>query len=162
MIECDLITVNLMPVSLQVRQVECQAGIDGRDRQVVPHAFCLDAGLSASPTSQPCGLIECPQWRTTSWQDVRAAYSVHVYRTSCSQTALTALSLQCETSECFGLDTAVQRRQVTCAFLNDSTVSDEQCTSAGMARPRDGRDCVNYKCKAVWTTGPWSQVQQTI
>ncbi|GAU97432.1 hypothetical protein RvY_08729 [Ramazzottius varieornatus] len=121
---------------LQVREVECQAGVDGREKQTVPHTFCLEAGLRPPSTTQPCGSVECPQWRTTSWQN-------------------------CENSECFGLDTAVQRRQVTCAFLNGSSIADDQCTSAGLARPRDGRDCINYKCKAVWTTGPWSQCTTT-
>ncbi|OQV15508.1 ADAMTS-like protein 1 [Hypsibius exemplaris] len=115
----------------QTRSVECAVQLDGQE-EIGGADLCSSVGLlfTIPPLLQFCGWSECPEWRTDAWNP-------------------------CEKSECFALNTAVQTRNVTCIASNGSTVAQDDCLAD--SRPRDKRDCVNYKCKAVWTTGPWSE-----
>ncbi|XP_055330583.1 ADAMTS-like protein 1 [Paramacrobiotus metropolitanus] len=118
----------------QVRSSNCQARLD-KEQQVAPHALCISAGLSSPPeTARVCGWEECPEWRTTAWED-------------------------CESGQCFSLEAATQTRNVSCGFPNGSRVADELCGAD--SAPRKERECPNPKCKAVWWTGPWSECTVT-
>lgn len=101
--------------------------------EVVENAFCEDYGLDIPDTFETCGSEECPHW-------VKGEWSV------------------CHQSRCFGRNTAIQRREVSCRFAND-TIS-RLCPE--YEKPISRQECYNERCRGVWRVEPWSEVNKTI
>lgn len=91
--------------------------------------LCEDAGLEEPETIEKCGNIECPKWTSTDWS-------------------------ACQKSKCFAMHTALQKRDVNCAFGNES-VSDK-CDEN--EKPTTKQECYNELCKGVWRVESWSEV----
>ncbi|XP_069958102.1 protein madd-4-like isoform X9 [Cherax quadricarinatus] len=113
----------------QVRSIQCLVRVNNVSRPV-DGALCVDAGLEAPVTIQRCGLTECPQWHFGEWSE-------------------------CESSRCFTLHYAFQRRDVVCRLHNGTVVSASQCDDR--TRPRHRQECYNYQCSGVWRVGEWSE-----
>nr|XP_045583592.1 protein madd-4-like isoform X7 [Procambarus clarkii] len=113
----------------QVRSMQCLVKVNNVSRPV-DGALCVDAGLEAPVTLQKCGLTECPQWHFGEWSE-------------------------CESSRCFTLYHAFQRRDVVCRLHNGTVVSASQCDDR--TRPRHRQECYNYQCSGVWRVGEWSE-----
>ncbi|XP_037781320.1 protein madd-4-like isoform X3 [Penaeus monodon] len=113
----------------QVRSIQCLVRVDNVSR-AVDGALCADAGLEAPVTIQKCGLTECPHWNFDEWSP-------------------------CETSRCFTLHYAFQRRDVVCQLHNATIVSNDQCDLR--TKPRHRRECYNKQCTGVWKVGEWSE-----
>ncbi|XP_071546968.1 protein madd-4 isoform X10 [Panulirus ornatus] len=113
----------------QVRSIQCLVRVNNVSRPV-DGALCVDAGLEAPVTIQRCGLTECPQWHFGDWSE-------------------------CESSRCFTLHYAYQRRDVVCQLHNGTVVSSSQCDER--TRPRHRQECYNYQCSGVWRVGDWSE-----
>lgn len=113
----------------QVRSIQCLVRVDNVSR-AVDGALCADAGLEAPVTIQKCGLTECPHWNFDEWSP-------------------------CETSRCFTLHYAFQRRDVVCQLHNATIVSNDQCDLR--TKPRHRRECYNKQCTGVWRVGEWSE-----
>ncbi|KAG7154783.1 madd-4-like [Homarus americanus] len=112
----------------QVRSIQCLVRVNNVSRPV-DGALCTDAGLEAPTTFQKCGLVGCPQWHFSEWSE-------------------------CESSRCFTLNYAYQRRDVVCQLLNGTVVSASQCDDR--SRPRHRQGCYNNQCSGVWRVGEWS------
>ncbi|XP_045120814.1 protein madd-4-like isoform X4 [Portunus trituberculatus] len=113
----------------QVRSIQCLARVKNVTSPV-DGALCVDAGLEAPVTIQRCGFTECPQWHFGEWSE-------------------------CESSRCFTLHYAYQRREVVCKLHNGTIVSNLQCDNR--TRPRHRQECYNYQCSGVWRVGDWSE-----
>lgn len=96
----------------------------------VDNILCEDAGLKAPDTIEKCGNVPCPQWITTDWT-------------------------ACRNSKCFAWHTALQKRNVSCSFDNE-TFSDK-CDEN--EKPTTKQECYNELCKGVWRVEPWSEVR---
>ncbi|XP_058981163.1 protein madd-4 isoform X1 [Musca domestica] len=99
-----------------------------QEEEVVDNAFCEDYGLDIPDTFETCGSEECPRWTKGEWS-------------------------LCHQSRCFGRNTAIQRREVSCRFAND-TVS-RLCPE--FEKPISRQECYNERCKGVWRVEPWSE-----
>ncbi|KAF2367243.1 Thrombospondin type-1 (TSP1) repeat [Trinorchestia longiramus] len=119
------------PGGFQVRSTQCMVRV-GNVSKPTEAQLCEDAGLTAPPTIQDCGLQECPQWAVGAWST-------------------------CKTSRCFTLHYAHQRRKVSCETHTGSITSSSQCDK--VTKPRHKRECYNVDCVGVWRTGDWSQVR---
>jgi ADAMTS-like protein 1/3 len=97
--------------------------------KTVDNILCEDAGLKAPDTIEKCGNVECPKWISTDWST-------------------------CRKSKCFAWHTALQKRDVSCAFGNE-TVSDK-CDEN--EKPTTKQECYNELCKGVWRVEQWSEV----
>ena len=95
----------------------------------VDNILCEDAGLQAPDRVEKCGNVECPKWIFTDWS-------------------------LCRKSKCFAWHTALQKRDVRCAFGNE-TVSDK-CDES--EKPTTKQECYNELCKASWRVEQWSEV----
>ncbi|XP_068204761.1 ADAMTS-like protein 1 [Palaemon carinicauda] len=113
----------------QVRSIQCLVRVNNVSRPV-DGALCQDAGLEAPVTMQKCGLTECPQWHFDEWSE-------------------------CESSRCYTLNKAFQRRNVVCQLHNGTIVNSEQCDVR--TRPRHRQECYNQHCTGVWRVGDWSE-----
>ncbi|XP_075149272.1 ADAMTS-like no long nerve cord [Haematobia irritans] len=96
--------------------------------EIVENALCEDYGLDIPDTFETCGSEECPHWVKGEWS-------------------------LCHQSRCFGRNTAIQRREVSCRFAND-TLS-RLC--AEYEKPISRQECYNERCKGVWRVEPWSE-----
>jgi hypothetical protein len=97
----------------------------------VDNILCEDAGLRMPATIEKCGNVPCPQWTTTEWT-------------------------LCRTSKCFAWHTALQKRNVTCTYGNE-TVSDK-CDEN--EKPTTKQECYSELCKGVWRVESWSEVSE--
>lgn len=97
--------------------------------EVVENFFCEDYGLDIPQTFEACGNDDCPSWHAGEW-------------------------LSCQQSRCFGRNTAIQRREVSCRFNNNSLA--QGCEE--IDRPVSRQECYNERCKGVWRVEPWSEV----
>lgn len=97
--------------------------------KIVDNILCEDAGLKSPETVEKCGNVPCPQWTTTQWTP-------------------------CRSSKCFAWHTALQKRNVSCTFDNE-TVSDK-CDEN--EKPTTKQECYNELCKGVWRVEQWSEV----
>lgn len=95
----------------------------------VDNILCEDAGLKSPETIEKCGNVPCPQWITTEWTP-------------------------CRSSKCFAWHTALQKRNVSCSYDNE-TVSDK-CDEN--EKPTTKQECYNELCKGVWRVEQWSEV----
>ena len=95
----------------------------------VENYLCEDYGLDMPNTFEACGNEACAQWQTGEW-------------------------LSCQQSRCFGRNTAIQRRDVSCRYANNSMA--QGCDE--FDRPISRQECYNERCKAVWRVEPWSEV----
>ncbi|KAK4320079.1 hypothetical protein Pmani_009045 [Petrolisthes manimaculis] len=113
----------------QVRSIQCLAKVNN-STSPVDGVLCTDAGLEAPVTIQKCGLTECPKWHVGEWSE-------------------------CESSRCYTLHRAYQRREVVCQIHNGTLVSNSQCDER--SRPRHRQDCYSHRCTGVWRVGEWSE-----
>jgi ADAMTS-like protein 1/3 len=113
----------------QLRTVHCMVRIKNTTKNV-DNILCEDAGLKAPDTIEKCGNIECPKWTSTDWS-------------------------ACRKSKCFAWHTALQKRDVSCSFGNE-TVSDK-CDES--EKPTTKQECYNELCKGVWRVEQWSEVR---
>ncbi|KAK3885012.1 hypothetical protein Pcinc_010753 [Petrolisthes cinctipes] len=113
----------------QVRSIQCLAKVNN-STSPVDGVLCTDAGLEAPVTIQKCGLTECPKWHVGEWSE-------------------------CESSRCYTLHRAYQRREVVCQIHNGTLVSNSQCDER--SRPRHRQDCYSHRCIGVWRVGEWSE-----
>lgn len=95
----------------------------------VDAVMCEDAGLKVPESLEKCGNIECPKWISTEWTT-------------------------CRKSKCFAWHTALQKRDVSCSFLNE-TVADK-CDES--EKPTTKQECYSELCKGVWRVEQWSEV----
>lgn len=95
----------------------------------VDNILCEDAGLKAPDTVEKCGNIECPKWISTDWSP-------------------------CRKSKCFTRHTALQKRDVSCVFGNE-TVSDK-CDEN--EKPTTKQECYNELCVSTFRVEQWSEV----
>jgi len=102
--------------------------------QFVADNLCEDAGLEVPQTVNKCG-GNCPQWTPGPWS-------------------------QCEESRCFTWNTAMQRRDVTCSYINGTETEFSACSEE--EKPLTRQECYNDKCKGTWKVGEWSEVSQEI
>lgn len=112
----------------QLRTVHCMVRIKNATK-TVDNILCEDAGLKAPDTMEKCGNVECPKWIYNEWS-------------------------ACRKSKCFAWHTALQKRDVNCAFGNES-VSDK-CDEN--EKPTTKQECYNELCKANWRVEQWSEV----
>nr|XP_013103894.1 unnamed protein product [Stomoxys calcitrans] len=106
-----------------------QASVESQEvEEVVVNALCEDFGLDIPDTFETCGSEECPHWVKGDWS-------------------------LCHQSRCFGRNTAIQRREVSCRFAND-TIS-RLCPE--YEKPISRQECYNERCKGVWRVEPWSE-----
>lgn len=101
--------------------------------KIVDNILCEDAGLESPDTIEKCGDVPCPQWTTTEWT-------------------------LCRSSKCFAWHTALQKRNVSCTFDNE-TVSDK-CDEN--EKPTTKQECYNELCKGVWRVEQWSEVKKNV
>lgn len=113
----------------QLRTVHCMARSKNNTKNV-DNILCEDAGLKAPDTIEKCGNMECPKWISTDWSP-------------------------CRKSKCFVWHTALQKRDVSCVFGNE-TVSDK-CDDN--EKPTTKQECYNELCKGVWRVEQWSEVR---
>lgn len=113
----------------QLRTVHCMVRIKNATKNV-DNILCEDAGLRAPDSMEKCGNIECPKWTSNDWS-------------------------ACRKSKCFAWHTALQKRDVSCAF-NNETVSDK-CDES--EKPTTKQECYNELCKGVWRVEQWSEVR---
>ncbi|XP_046805038.1 protein madd-4 isoform X2 [Lucilia cuprina] len=102
--------------------------VDEDNQEVVDNALCEDYGLNIPDTFETCGNEECPRWLKSEW-------------TLCHQ------------SRCFGRNTAIQKREVSCRFANDSLAT----TCPEYEKPISRQECYNERCRGVWRVEPWSE-----
>lgn len=100
---------------------------------MVENAHCEDFGLDIPETFETCGNEDCPTWVKGEWS-------------SCYQ------------SRCHGRNTALQRRDVSCRFPNNTIAK----SCADYQRPVAKQECYNERCKGVWRVEPWSEVSQLL
>lgn len=98
--------------------------------QYVRDNLCEDAGLTTPSKIQKCGQ-DCPMWSHGDWS-------------------------ACEDSRCFTWNTAMQKRDVTCAFSNGTEVDASFCDQN--EKPTMRQECYNDRCKGTWKVGEWSEV----
>lgn len=96
---------------------------------VVENSQCMAQGLDMPDTFQSCGNEPCPHWTKGEWT-------------------------LCQQSRCHGRNTAVQRREVSCRYENDTAGS--ACDE--YEKPPARQECYNERCKGVWRVEPWSEV----
>ncbi|KAF5289701.1 hypothetical protein FQR65_LT11755, partial [Abscondita terminalis] len=113
----------------QMRTVQCMIVLHNTSQPVESH-FCEDSAASIPENIQKCELEECPKWSVSSWSP-------------------------CETSKCLTLNTAIQRRKVTCLNYKNVTVDAVYCSNS--EKPPHRQECFKDKCKGVWKVGAWSK-----
>lgn len=101
------------------------------NHEVVDNAICEDYGLDIPDTFETCGTEECPRWLKGNWS-------------------------VCHQSRCFGRNTAIQKREVSCRFANDTIA--QTCTE--YEKPISRQECYNERCRGVWRVEPWSEVNK--
>ncbi|KAG5675419.1 hypothetical protein PVAND_005325 [Polypedilum vanderplanki] len=111
----------------RLRSVHCMVRVKNTTKNV-DNILCEDAGLKSPETIEKCGNIPCPQWITTEWTP-------------------------CRSSKCFAWHTALQKRNVSCSYDNE-TVSDK-CDEN--EKPTTKQECYNELCKGVWRVEQWSE-----
>ncbi|KAL7044499.1 hypothetical protein ACKWTF_001926 [Chironomus riparius] len=111
----------------RLRSVHCMVRVKNTTK-IVDIILCEDAGLKSPETIEKCGDVPCPQWTTTEWT-------------------------LCRSSKCFAWHTALQKRNVSCTFDNE-TVSDK-CDEN--EKPTTKQECYNELCKGVWRVEQWSE-----
>lgn len=99
------------------------------NQEVLDNAVCEDYGLDIPDTFETCGTEECPRWLKADWS-------------------------LCHQSRCFGRNTAIQKREVSCRFANDSLAT----TCPEYEKPISRQECYNERCRGVWRVEPWSEV----
>lgn len=112
-----------------MRKAHCLVRLENKT-QTVDRALCEDAGLVTPHEMEKCGRVECPQWKMSDWS-------------------------LCLSSRCLSRNLAVQVRDVTCRYRNN-TISNN-CDSS--ERPIDRQECHNERCRAVWRVEKWTEVR---
>ncbi|XP_015284634.1 PREDICTED: ADAMTS-like protein 2 [Gekko japonicus] len=98
----------------------------------VEEAYC-DALTRPEPTHEFCAGRDCqPRWETSRWSE-------------CSRTC--GEGYQYRTVRCW--------KMLAPGF--DSSVYDDLCESAGLARPMERKSCVNKPCGPQWELSEWSE-----
>lgn len=64
------VTISLMVLCMQVRATQCMVRL-GNVSRPVDSTLCVDNGLEAPEILQRCGFVDCPQWFTGPWSQVR-------------------------------------------------------------------------------------------
>lgn len=100
------------------------------NQEVVDNAACEDYGLDIPDTFESCGSEECPYWFKGDWS-------------------------LCHQSRCFARNTAIQKREVSCRFANNSIAA--ACHE--YEKPISRQECYNERCRGVWRVEPWSEVK---
>ncbi|KAK6643498.1 hypothetical protein RUM43_005008 [Polyplax serrata] len=113
---------------IQTRSVRCLVRLHNATQEVKGD-LCEDAGLETPGTFQKCG-VDCPTWTHTDWSP-------------------------CEDSRCFTWNTAMQKREIACAFKNGTEVDAAVCEHR--EKPTQRQECYNDKCKGTWKVGEWSE-----
>ncbi|XP_037882700.1 protein madd-4 isoform X2 [Glossina fuscipes] len=99
------------------------------EHEVVDNSLCIGYGLSIPDTFETCTTdSECPRWIKGEWT-------------------------MCQRSRCFGPNTAIQKREVSCRYANDTITSN--CSE--YEKPISRQECYNERCKGVWRVEPWSE-----
>nr|XP_056700675.1 ADAMTS-like protein 2 [Euleptes europaea] len=98
----------------------------------VEEAYC-DVLTRPEPTHEFCAGRDCqPRWETSRWSE-------------CSRTC--GEGYQYRTVRCW--------KMLAPGF--DSSVYDDMCESAGLARPMERKSCVNKPCGPQWELSEWSE-----
>ncbi|XP_067620933.1 protein madd-4-like isoform X2 [Eurosta solidaginis] len=100
------------------------------DIETVANTHCEDYGLSMPDTFEVCGQEECARWEIGEWS-------------------------LCQRSRCFGSNTAIQKREVKCRYVNGSEAVTTACSLT--QRPISRQECFSERCKGVWRVEPWSE-----